>query len=271
MDIQQLRSSKILLIGDTCIDKYHFGECKRISPEAPVPIFKLIETTTTPGMAGNVKVNLENLGNTVDLLSNKNHITKERFVDIGSKQHIMRLDTGEQQKSQKLKKINDINYEQYDCIVISDYDKGFLDHEIISKLTNLCKEKNIPVFVDSKKRDLSCYNHCIIKINENENNNLLKKSKNSQYVITLGKQGAQCNGTIYKSFPSEVDGTNLPPNVCGAGDTFLSGLVSYYMTNKNLAESIMFANFCASVAVKNFGTYAIKLEDTTRFKNEICV
>tara|TARA_R110002020_G_scaffold378887_2_gene589916 strand:+ start:560 stop:1366 length:807 start_codon:yes stop_codon:yes gene_type:complete len=266
MGIQQLKSSKILLIGDSCIDKYHFGDCRRLSPEAPVPIFKLIKTTTTPGMAGNVKVNLENLGNSVDLVSNNNKITKERFVDVGSKQHIMRLDTGEQEKSQKFSQINKIDYEKYDCIVISDYNKGFLDYKTINNLTSLCKEKNIPVFVDSKKRDLSCYNNCIIKINENENNNLIKRSESSQYIITLGKMGAQHNGRVYKSFPSEVDETNLPPNVCGAGDTFLSGLVSYYMTNENLSESIMFANFCASVAVKNFGTYAIKLNDTKAFK-----
>lgn len=77
------------------LDRYHFGECNRLSPEAPVPVFKLIKTKNSPGMAGNVRRNLINLGNNVDLITNKNKITKERFVDVESKHHIMRLDTGE--------------------------------------------------------------------------------------------------------------------------------------------------------------------------------
>ena len=46
MDTQQLKLFKVLLIGDSCIDKYHYGTCDRISPEAPVPILNFKETTT---------------------------------------------------------------------------------------------------------------------------------------------------------------------------------------------------------------------------------
>jgi len=42
---------KILLIGDSCIDKYVYGDAKRLSPEAPVPVLNYIRTTKTEGMA----------------------------------------------------------------------------------------------------------------------------------------------------------------------------------------------------------------------------
>jgi len=62
MDTQQLKSFKILLIGDNCLDVYRYGSVDRISPEAPVPVFKFSHEETKPGMAGNVARNLEALG-----------------------------------------------------------------------------------------------------------------------------------------------------------------------------------------------------------------
>jgi D-beta-D-heptose 7-phosphate kinase/D-beta-D-heptose 1-phosphate adenosyltransferase len=63
------RPFKILLIGDSCIDEYQYGTIDRISPEAPVPIFKYIRSEEKPGMVYNVKNNLENLGCQVTLLT----------------------------------------------------------------------------------------------------------------------------------------------------------------------------------------------------------
>ena len=50
---------KILVIGDSCIDKFIYGSCERICPEAPVPVFNPLSSTENIGMAGNVKNNLE--------------------------------------------------------------------------------------------------------------------------------------------------------------------------------------------------------------------
>ena len=56
----QRDSFNVLLIGDSCIDEYKIGTIDRLSPEAPVPVIKLVETTTVPGMASNVQKNFEN-------------------------------------------------------------------------------------------------------------------------------------------------------------------------------------------------------------------
>ena len=58
MNTQQPKKYKILLIGDNCVDVYQYGTVDRISPEAPVPVFKFSHEERKPGMAGNVANNL---------------------------------------------------------------------------------------------------------------------------------------------------------------------------------------------------------------------
>src|SRR5262245_3868204 len=66
MTIQRIlelaKGKKIAVIGDLIIDRYVNGEVNRISPEAPIPVMSNIVTTERLGGAGNVLMNLENLG-----------------------------------------------------------------------------------------------------------------------------------------------------------------------------------------------------------------
>ncbi len=95
MDIQQLKSLKILVIGDSCTDVYNYGTCERISPEAPVPVLKTVYTEEKPGMALNVEANLKAFGHETRILTNKETIVKERFIDQRTMQHLLRVDKGE--------------------------------------------------------------------------------------------------------------------------------------------------------------------------------
>jgi len=54
--------SQILVVGDLMVDEYLWGHIERISPEAPVPILKVVRTEATLGGAGNVVRNLRALG-----------------------------------------------------------------------------------------------------------------------------------------------------------------------------------------------------------------
>ena len=271
MNFQRPKSSKILLIGDSCIDKYNFGTCRRMCPEAPVPVFKYISFEERGGMAKNVYNNLLNLGCVVDLVTNKEKIVKERFIDEKSMQQVLRVDKGETKQTSQLsiKAIEKINFNFYDGIVISDYNKGFLRQRSIEKILLYAKKWNKPVFVDSKKQDLSFYDNCFIKINEYEKESILQYPEKSEIITTLGKQGAEWKGVVFSPPQNEIDKIYrkcnntllINANVCGAGDTFLSGLVVYYLSFFDLKESIEFANLCASISVEHFGTYAITLED----------
>ena len=63
------KQPKILVIGDLIIDHYLWGECERISPEAPIPIVNIDDENTVLGGAGNVVNNLVALGAHTDILS----------------------------------------------------------------------------------------------------------------------------------------------------------------------------------------------------------
>ena len=125
-NIQAPKKYKILLIGDKGTDIYTYGNIDRISPEAPIPVFNPVRQVTKPGMADNVRVNLEALGCEVTFLFGDTSI-KERLIDERSKQQIVRID--KDVKSPPLL-VNKSLLQGYDAIVISDYNKGAVTYEL---------------------------------------------------------------------------------------------------------------------------------------------
>ena len=237
---------KILLLGDTCTDKYVYGTIDRLSPEAPVPVFVPKHEETRRGMAGNVEENLKALGCDVDLLTLAGS-TKTRFIDVRSNQHIMRLDQdatgGPIELAVAIPAI-------YDAVVISDYNKGCISYELVEQVL---KQFSGPVFIDTKKTDLARFEGAFLKINSLENS--LAKTLPTQTIVTLGKQGCEYAGQVYPAPQVEV------ADVCGAGDTFLAALVYQFLTTNQIPEALMFANRAASVTVKHMGVYAPQLKE----------
>lgn len=242
---QRQKQFKVLLIGDKCIDEYHYGSIDRLSPEAPVPIFVPKRIESKNGMAANVEENLKALG--VEVISYfGSPSVKVRMIDEKSKQHIIRID--HDVKSSPLDSTtyfpNDI-----DAIVISDYDKGFVSYELIKHLI----ETKLPVFIDTKKKDLKQFDGAFVKINSIEFAEA--KSFAKDMIVTMGKNGAMWNQRKYDA--PQIDITD----VCGAGDTFLAALTYAYLNTKSIDESIPFAIKASSITVKHMGVYAPKPEE----------
>ena len=61
-NINRIASRRLLIIGDVMLDNYLWGEVRRISPEAPVPVVHVMEKSETLGGAGNVAANIAGLG-----------------------------------------------------------------------------------------------------------------------------------------------------------------------------------------------------------------
>ena len=122
---------KLLVIGDSCEDIFRYGDIARIAPEAPVPVIVPEREESNPGMAGNVVANLKALGATVDLITNKESIRKIRYVDVRYNQMVLRVD--ENDECGRIDMSN-IDMSDYDAIIISDYCKGFLMEDDISKI-----------------------------------------------------------------------------------------------------------------------------------------
>jgi D-glycero-beta-D-manno-heptose-7-phosphate kinase len=248
--------SKILLLGDNCIDEYQYGNIDRISPEAPVPVFKLINKEEKAGMAANVKLNLSAFGlDVVDMLGDKSK--KTRLIDQRSRQHVIRID--QDIISTPLDIVN-LPPLDFDAIVISDYCKGFISYELVEHLIKTFKG---PIFIDTKKRDLARFNGCIVKINEQEYNQRISNCHN--IIVTLGSKGAVHKQLNEENYYNGLDVEVV--DVCGAGDTFLSALVFKYLESKNIGDSIKFANLASSVSVQHRGVYVLTTDDINQIKS----
>jgi D-beta-D-heptose 7-phosphate kinase/D-beta-D-heptose 1-phosphate adenosyltransferase len=246
---QQPTSFNVLLIGDSCTDEYKIGTVERISPEAPVPVVKIVDSYTLPGMASNVYKNLISLGIDPDFVTNIETITKTRYIDKKSGQHLLRVDNDRQLTPWSGRLLFPI--EEYDAIVISDYDKGFLTYEHIEQLI----ESSVPVFIDTKKTDLERFQGAWVKINELEYSRI--KSECSGLIVTRGDKGAEVPHHDIKCPANKVE----VMDVCGCGDTFLAALAYQYLMTNKIEDAIIFANRAASVTVQHRGNYAPTIEE----------
>ena len=246
MIIPPQKQYHILLIGDSCIDEYQYGTVDRISPEAPVPIFKYLRSEEKPGMVYNVRNNLQNLGCRVTLLT-REPSRKTRLIDIRTGHHITRID-----QDVLAVPVDVMNFpsNDYDAIVISDYDKGTVTYGLVEELI---KTFTCPIYIDTKKKDLARFEGAVVKINSLENS--LAISYPTELIITLGKAGAQYKETTYPAPFIEVT------DVCGAGDTFLASLVYFHLTTCNMNLAIPLANKASAVTVQKVGTYAPTMKE----------
>lgn len=250
MNTPAQKKFKVLLIGDICTDVYQYGTVDRISPEAPVPVFKLSHEERKAGMAGNVRNNLEALGCEVIMLHGKESI-KTRLIDIRSKQQIVRIDNDVKSTPLNFSDIDLSIFKGLNAVVISDYNKGFVDYDIIKIIMTAVHPK--PVFIDTKKTDLAKFNGAFVKINSLENSRAMTLP--TDLIVTMGKYGARYQGQTYTAPNIEVS------DVCGAGDTFLSALTYEYLNSRDISNAIEFAIKASAVTVQHLGVYAPTLEE----------
>lgn len=240
---------KILVVGDSCKDIFVYCAVERFCPEVPVPILKVRESSENGGMSKNVQKNIRSLHVECDLITNDNweKMTKARYVHRESNHMFIRIDTDDIATKIDMSKIS---YD-YDIIVISDYNKGFLSEYDIQTICS----KHSQVFIDTKKiLGKWAENAHYIKINDTEfkhsrpfmSQMLLKKT-----IHTMGSKGAELDGKVYPVDPVEVK------DASGAGDTFMAGLVVKYLETKDIDTSIQFANECARQVVQHRGVVTV--------------
>jgi D-beta-D-heptose 7-phosphate kinase/D-beta-D-heptose 1-phosphate adenosyltransferase len=245
---------KILVIGESCKDIFVYCNAQRLAPDIPVPVLDVEYITENPGMAMNVKNNIEKLTSDCEIVTNDNweDITKTRYVHEQSNHTFIRIDSKFNPKPLNLK----IEYSSYDLLVISDYNKGYVTNQKLFEVVDTC---NVPIFIDSKKTYLPDKENCFIKINDLEYSKLDQDCKIKNLIVTKGGEGCLYNNTLYPAEKVKVY------DVAGAGDTFLAALVYGYLHYENIEKAILLANKAAAVAVQNQGTYVLTEEDVKQF------
>jgi D-beta-D-heptose 7-phosphate kinase/D-beta-D-heptose 1-phosphate adenosyltransferase len=176
-------------VGDLMLDRYMVGEVGKISPEAPVPVFRLTEETLALGGVGNVAANGASYEATVSLWgrvgedkggeeilsllkesskiqsflwksSSLPTIEKTRVVSQG--QHLLRMD---QERVERLSPSEEKTIQDHirsvlpslKAVVLSDYHKGFLTPSLCQAIIQDAKKLSIPVLIDPKGTDFSFY------------------------------------------------------------------------------------------------------------------
>lgn len=217
INFEKIKDLHVVCIGDIMLDEYVIGKIERISPEAPVPVFRVEKNQQMLGGVGNVVANLLELGAKVTVFCRIGHdingdkiaklldsynnleaflyvddeyttITKTRFLD--NKHHIIRADqefthvmlkAAEDEVIKNLQEISQIA----DVMIISDYNKGFVSNRIKEAIGKI----SILKILDSKG-DISQYKGKIdvitpnIKELENYTGMKLTDEKSVNFAIT---------------------------------------------------------------------------------------
>lgn len=245
---------KILVIGDSCLDVFIYGECNRICPEAPVPVFNPKKEIQNQGMAGNVFHNLRALGaKHIDIQTNSDVIVKTRYVEEKSNQMLLRVD--EHDYCEDTFDFSECDLSEYDAVVVADYDKGFLS---VNDLERIGKEAKWS-FIDTKKyKDFSYFQYFdFIKMNEAEWEKCRAYGASysdveNKLIITKSQKGCVYQGIVYP-----VDTSVEVRDVSGAGDTWTASFVWTYLQSNDVKYSIRKANDNATIVVQKRGVSVI--------------
>jgi bifunctional ADP-heptose synthase (sugar kinase/adenylyltransferase) len=257
MKKDEFKSMNVLVIGDSGEDIFQYGTITRICPEAPVPVFNPTYKTSNPGMSGNVVANLKALGANVIHITNPTQIIKTRLVDERTNQMLLRVDKSDKVDRISNKDLINIKNNIYDgihldAIIISDYDKGFLDEEDIEWICY----NNTNTFIDTKKIiDTWATKASFLKINHVEftrtEYTLKDLNLESKLIITLSDKGCKYKNQIFPVKKVKIK------DLSGAGDTFISGLVLEWLKTGEVDLAIKFAQECATVVVQKQGVVTI--------------
>lgn len=308
------------------LDRFTYGDVIRISPEAPVPILHVKNEESYLGGAGNVARNISALiGNSNSdnifmigvigkdksadiIMENINYanisskgividdtrstITKTRIV--AGTQQIVRIDEEDTSpfSSNIVKNIEKAfmdNVDNYNVVIISDYNKGVITKQLSKKIIDTCNKKNKPVLVDPAIKHFSFYKKATLmtpnlkeavegaeskapfyefdaKAIKVLGENIIKKLSLSKLMITLG-----ANGMALFDKDIKLKDKNIPYiiptkaksvfDVSGAGDTVISVLAMCLSVGLSFKESSEIANAAAGVVVGKRGTSTLSLKE----------
>jgi len=181
--LPDLSNGNITVIGDVMLDRFWSGVSRRVSPEAPVPVVNINGQEDRAGGAGNVAVNLAELGVSVSLVGlcgDDDHAralracveaagvrwnvmpcaadTIVKLRVLSRNQQLLRMDFEET----LVEYANDlfVGYAQQhladaDLVVFSDYAKGTL--QFVQSMLSHCRELGKPTLVDPKGQDFERY------------------------------------------------------------------------------------------------------------------
>ena len=213
---------KIAIVGDMMLDCYFWGEVKRISPEAPVPVVEVGNEFYRFGGAANVALNIlklggipvpvgvigyDNYGTIFKSLVTEASISEEGIIIdderpttaktrvIADSQHVVRIDKESKDYLNKKNQSKVIEYiekniKNFDGIILQDYNKGVLTTSVIEKIIQLADRNKVLITVDPKFNNFFHYkNVTVFKPNRKEAEDVLGlKIRTEEDIETAGNK-----------------------------------------------------------------------------------
>jgi len=298
---------RCLVVGDLMLDEYLWGKADRISPEAPVQVVDVLREDLRLGGAGNVANNLAALGcqvsvasvvgedengwtllkafnrqgiETLGILQEPSRRTGRKTRVLATNQQIVRIDreSREPLSTSIEKKLCDwlqTHLAGFDVVLISDYLKGVLTHQVLRTVISAAQKRRIPVLVDPKGNDYRKYRgatcltpnrkeaeaasgipiRCLATLQEAASA-LMTMAELNNLLITRSEEGMSL-------FCGNGETVHIPTvarevfDVTGAGDTVLALLACGVAGGLDLAEAARLANVAAGIAVAKLGTSTV--------------
>jgi len=284
--------SKILVVGDAMLDRYLYGNCFRLSPEAPVPIMRVKSQSMAAGGACNTALNVQSLG--VDcalvsvvgqddagkdlvstLQSQLSHFhlqqcrakttVKTRY--IAGAHHLLRIDSESEcpidQVTDVLKYIE--SYIQgVDWMIFSDYGKHF--QQVAAEIIKIANKAKVPIAVDPKSDDWSIYRGAdLITPNLAEMKAVISKGSSGQdalkelgikeLLVTEGSKGMSHMSQKRKKLIHRDAISQEVIDPCGAGDTAVAAFVVGKVRGWTTEQCMEYANEAAGQVCQKVGTH----------------
>jgi D-beta-D-heptose 7-phosphate kinase/D-beta-D-heptose 1-phosphate adenosyltransferase len=302
--LKKISKLHVLVVGDVMLDHYIWGDANRISPEAPVPVIDVERDTYVAGGAANVALNIASLGAKATVAGFfgrddagerlRGIITQKGIAMIATpgtgstvvktrlivrRQQLCRLDRESPLHSYQIEpsRIETIFAKvigKVDAIIFSDYAKGLLTDELVTRLCALAREQKKLVAIDPKpRRKLKFFQPDLLTPNRREALQLagLDPEPNQPFpaaevcariyeqyrprnlVITLSEEGMLLS---HKGKASRIISTVAREvfDVSGAGDTAIAALTLGLAAGAMLEEAAQFANAASGVVVGKLGT-----------------
>ena len=307
--VDNFQGRTVLVLGDLMLDDFIWGRVSRISPEAPVPVVDVESQTFRAGGCANVAANVRALGGhplTVGvigrddagrrlkvllaelgidagyLVDDDRHTTlKTRIVAHG--QQVVRTDREDRlpvgsNVVEALTRQFDKVLDEVAIIVVSDYDKGVVNEELLERVLPRAKQAGVPVFLDPKVHHADYYRPVTMMTpNSREaellsgmairdrgslveaGNKLLERFECPFVLITRGEDGMSLFG---RDAAHDIPASALEVfDVTGAGDTVIATMAIAHAAGATMEEAAWLANDAAGVVVGKIGTASL-----TRFE-----
>jgi rfaE bifunctional protein kinase chain/domain len=295
----------ILILGDVMLDEFIWGKVGRISPEAPVPVVEVIQETYRLGGSANVAANVLALDGTpipigvvgrdsasqrmeellyhsgIEIygLLRADRPTTLKTRIIAHSQQVVRTDRESKKPlSSGINRDLEALFLEYlpraEAVVVSDYDKGVVNRELLAAILPKAHSAGIPVYLDPKVHHADYYrpitlitpNHREAELLtgmvidgqialEEAGRKLLQRFDCEYALITRGEEGMslfnRAGSHHLPTFAREVF------DVTGAGDTVIATLALARAGGATMEEAAILANHAAGIVVGKVGTATV--------------